>query len=166
VSRIRRPELHSRFFFITCCLRRGAAPLRESEFKILAQVFDVTRRKLDIALCGYCFMSDHWHVIVLPAAATSVSDFVMRIKMATARRIQNLRHGRGPLWQPRFHDHVITSRGEFDQTLHYIHMNPVRKNLVDEASAWRWSSANWYAGNEGPIAVDDVRLPLNPADRV
>ena len=73
-------------------------------------------------------MPDHWHMIVLPAE-TTVSDFSMRLKMASARRIQNLRNGCGPLWQPRFFDHVINSRGEFDQTLDYIHVNPVRLPL-------------------------------------
>jgi REP-associated tyrosine transposase len=27
----------------------------------------------------------------------------------------------------------------------YIHMNPVRRGLVDEASRWRWSSCRWHA---------------------
>ena len=30
--------------------------------------------------------------------------------------------------------------------IEYLHMNPVRRGLVERASDWRWSSAAWYAG--------------------
>jgi putative transposase len=26
----------------------------------------------------------------------------------------------------------------------YIHLNPVRKGLVEQASGWHWSSAAWF----------------------
>ena len=29
-------------------------------------------------------------------------------------------------------------------SMDYIHMNPVRRGLVDEARLWRWSSCRWY----------------------
>ena len=39
----------------------------------------------------------------------------------------------------------------------YIHMNPVRRGLVDEARRWRWSSCRWYA-EDGQYS--DEALPL------
>jgi len=83
MSRLRRLQLHSRFFFITCNLKRGVRPLHDHEFKLLAKALTSVRRKVPFALCGYCFMPDHWHAILLPEDGTSISDILMRIKIAT-----------------------------------------------------------------------------------
>jgi len=38
-------------------------------------------------------------------------------------------------------DRNIRDGGEFAETIDYIHQNPVKRGLVDEAAAYRWSSA-------------------------
>lgn len=43
--------------------------------------------------------------------------------------------------------------------MRYIHLNPVRKGLVDRATDWKWSSAQWYAAGTGPLAMDPVPPP-------
>lgn len=30
----------------------------------------------------------------------------------------------------------------------YIHLNPVRKEFVEQVTDWKWSSAGWFAGIE------------------
>jgi putative transposase len=162
MSRLRRVELHSRFFFITCNLKRNVQPLHDREFELLAKALNSVRRKVPFALCGYCFMPDHWHAILLPEDSTSISDILMRIKIAAYQRIGKGRECAEPIWQSQFYDHILHTRLEFDQALEYMHENPAVKGLVD----WKWSSAVWYANRTGPIEIDDVRLPLNPLDRI
>jgi hypothetical protein len=70
------------------------------------------------------------------------------------------------MWQSRFYDHILGTRHEFDTALAYIHQNPVRGGLVEDALDWEWSSAAWYTKRTGPIEMDDVRLPLNAWDRI
>ena len=39
----------------------------------------------------------------------------------------------------------------------YLHLNPVRKNLVTDVSQYKWSSANWFLnGVPGPLMVDAI----------
>jgi putative transposase len=64
-------------------------------------------------------------------------------------RITRIRGGRAErlFWQ---------SGGGFDRNIveprtlmamiDYIHMNPVRRGLVERPTDWKWSSAGWYAG--------------------
>jgi hypothetical protein len=47
-----------------------------------------------------------------------------------------------------------------------MHENPAVKGLVEDSIDWKWSSATWYANRTGPIAMDDVRLPLKALDRI
>jgi len=111
-------------------------------------------------------MPDHWHAIILPAEDSSISDVMMRVKILAQRQISKARASREGTWQSRFYDHILRTRREFDETLDYIHQNPVRKGLVESATDWTWSSAGWYVNRTGPISIDEVRLPLNPGDRV
>jgi putative transposase len=42
-------------------------------------------------------------------------------------------------------------------TIDYIHMNPVRRGLVEKAVDWKWSSAAWYVlGQPTPISLDAI----------
>jgi REP element-mobilizing transposase RayT len=74
MSRLRRLVLHSRFFFITCNLRRDVRPFSNCEFYILSEALASARKKVRFEVSGYCFLPDHWHAILLPDKLTSVSD--------------------------------------------------------------------------------------------
>ena len=41
----------------------------------------------------------------------------------------------------------------------YVHMNPVRRGLVEKSEEWKWSSATWYSGAGEPFIVPD---PIPP----
>jgi len=166
MSRLRRLELHSRFFFVTCNLRSDVRPFSNREYRNLAESLAATRTKVRFEFCAYCFLPDHWHAILLPDKCTSVSDILMRVKIAAYQRIRKERRSRGSMWQGRFYDHILGTRHEFDAALEYIHQNPVRRGLVGDALEWEWSSAAWYAQRTGPIEMDEVRLPLNAWDRI
>lgn len=166
MSRLRRVELHSRFFFVTTNVRRGTRPFSDREFSMLASAIELVRSRTNIALCAYCLMPDHWHAIILPQEGGSISDTLTRVKILAQRQISKARGSREGVWRSRFYDHILRTRREFDETLDYTHQNPVRKGLVENATDWPWSSAGWYAGGAGPIPIDEVRLPLDPWDRI
>src|SRR5438477_6727431 len=105
MSRLRRLELHSRFFFITCNLRPDVRAFSNHEYHDLAESLASARTKLHFEFCAYCFLPDHWHAILLPDECTSVSDILMRVKIAAYQRIRKERRNHGPMWQSRFYDH-------------------------------------------------------------
>ena len=58
------------------------------------------------------------------------------------------------LWMPRFDRVAIYSREVFYTKLKYIHNNPIKANLVENAEDWTWSSAGDYLSNKtGVITV-------------
>ena len=164
MSRLRRPILHSRFFFVTTNLRRGLPPFSAAEYQLLAESLIRVRELVPVAICAYCFMPDHVHAILFPQEETTISGVMMRFKIAASRRIQPIR-GRA-FRQSRFYDRAVRTRGEYDEAFDYIHMNPVYRRLTDDPVNWRWSSARWYAEGTGPIAMDQVWLPMNRSDRL
>ena len=164
MSRLRRPYLHSRFFFVTTNIRKGLRTFSDAEYGLLAESLIRMRQLVPVSICGYCFMPDHVHMILFPQEQTTISDAIMRFKVAASRRIRPLRGE--AFWQARFYDRALRTRGEYDEALDYIHMNPVRQGLSEVASQWSWSSARWFCERIGPVPVDEVRLPVSPDDRI
>ena len=51
-------------------------------------------------------------------------------------------------------DRVIAC-STLEHMVHYILNNPVRRGLVDDPAAWKWSSYNeWHSPGSGPLSLD------------
>jgi putative transposase len=54
------------------------------------------------------------------------------------------------------YDRNITCGKTLLQMIEYLHMNPVRRELVEQARDWKWSIAMAFEGEQSPIAVDPI----------
>ncbi len=178
MSKVRRLRVTDRIFFVTANLVGTASPLTESEYPLIVEAFESSRRRLGFLLCGYVLMPDHWHALVSTHYPLTISRVVRDVKQLSARAINaasaqkflsrgdinRARRRRGSLWQHQFWDRFVRNAKEFAARLEYMHLNPVRKGLVARPEDWRWSSCNNFALERtrviaSPIQVDYVRLP-------
>ena len=59
------------------------------------------------------------------------------------------------LWQPRFDDLLIYSEKQFKIKVEYIHNNPVKDGLVNDAIEYPYSSARaWILEEPGLVPID------------
>lgn len=82
-------------------------------------------------------LPNHIHLLLQPGRLETVSKIMLSFKRSSAFEI-----GMGPIWQSRFHDHIIRDKNDFEKHVNYIHTNPCKHNLVKNPKNWRWSSAN------------------------
>jgi putative transposase len=133
----------------------------------------------DVALWAYVVMPEHIHPIVWPRQPVYVMASILRaIKEPVGRRASSYLARHAPEWLPRITPHrgrrterhfwqpgggcdrnIIEPR-TLSARIDSIHLNPVRRGLVDRARDWRWSSAAWFEGQEGGALVPD---PIPPA---
>jgi len=145
-----------------------------------AVVREVQSRRLIV--WGYVLMPDHVHLLVLSTGLKpgfSVSDAAKSIKQSLAKRTVAWVKANQPdfhssmldlqpngdsayrVWQrgPGY-DRNVTEALAIHNILAYIHDNPVRKRLVENAESWRWSSAlAWARRTQGVIPIDFDSLP-------
>ena len=57
---------------------------------------------------------------------------------------------------------------EYNNTVEYIHLNPVRRGLVRRAEDWKWSSVHEYGGTSveeqerrSGLIVDRISFPAD-----
>ena len=122
---------------------------------------------------AWCLMTNHVHLIAVPAADSSLAKGIGEAHKRYTRMI-NFREGwRGYLFQGRFFSCPVEPSGLI-AVVRYVLRNPVRAGLVDEAWRYPWSSARWLVGSTnsdplvgdlGPLAeIDDWRATLTAAD--
>jgi len=163
MSRLRRLYLSDRYFFITCCLAKTHPWLGNPEFQLLANSIYQARKNHHFLLNAWVFLPDHWHAIIFPPSPLTISIVMETIKVDSTHRINQLRGTAGSLWQRRFFDRAIRTVERYHHFVDYIHMNPVRRNLVQHPEDWAWSSIHSSTGNDSSLLrIDVVNLPLDP----
>ncbi len=173
MSRLRRLVLSDRFFFLTAKLLPKRKPLDESQFAALAKCLGAVRSRQRFRLTAWVILPDHWHVILFPPYPLTISAAMKSIKLSSNNQLAPLRCEAGKLWQGRFFDRALRTVKEYQETIEYIHMNPVRRGLVRRPEDWRWSSYPEYAGVSAGeqekrcgLVIDRVLLPADRAVRI
>lgn len=90
-------------------------------------------------------MTNHVHLAV-QVAKSPLSDIVQNVAFRYARWINQRYQRAGHLFQGRYHATLVDRDSYFLELVRYIHLNPVRANLVADPSAYMWSSHRVYLG--------------------
>ena len=127
---------------------------------------------------AWVLMTNHLHMIVGVQENTTIGDIIRDFKKFTSKSIvkaieDNQQESRREwlldkcrfrgandkkitnykFWQDDNHIEEIHSYDFYQQKLNYIHMNPVRQEIVTQPEDYLYSSARNYAGMDGLIEV-------------
>lgn len=95
-------------------------------------------------LHAYVLMSNHYHLALETPEGNLVAG-MQWLQATFANRFNKLRGERGHLFQGRYKSLLVEAGAPLGQVCHYIHLNPVRANLVsvDKLGSYRHGSY-WY----------------------
>lgn len=158
------------------CYRR--LPLLDSDRVrgFLAESINAAKAEPDFAVWAYVFMPEHVHLIVYPRRVEyDIAAIRKAIEEPAARRALNHLRMEGSEWLPQLerqrggkaeflfwqsgggYDRNIESAKVLLAAMEYIHLNPVRRCLVDHDTDWKWSSAAFIADQgTSPVQVDPI----------
>lgn len=106
--------------------------------------------KHGVRVLGYCLMTNHIHLVAMPAREDSLNLAVGRAHFLYTQYVNRL-HGRsGHLWQGRFHSCPMDDAYAV-AAVRYAERNPVRAKMTRVPWTYRWSSAAAHTG--GPDAA-------------
>ena len=98
-----------------------------------------------LSLLGYCLMSNHVHLIVVPRTAPSLAQALKHTHGRYATYWNARQSSSGHVWQGRFYSCPL-DESHLWTALRYVELNPVRTAMVDAPEKWRWSSAAAHCG--------------------
>jgi len=142
--------------------------------KIFLKKLDAARKKHGFLVWAYVLMPEHVHLLI-PARKAHAKDILKSVKQPTTQAIvahlkkndsdlllkmvSGARRGDSPysFWQVGGgYDRNVKKIKDYWGCIEYIHMNPVRRGLVEGPEDWKWSSCRQYKG----LSVQNFRVDL------
>lgn len=106
----------------------------------------------------WVILPDHFHVIVEVGEA-DISEVIHNFKITYSRHFRD-HYRAGRVWQNRFWDHYIRDELDYQRHVNYIHFNPTKHGLTDDAFKYEHSSIKEFCDE------DDCTLDWNLAKDV
>ena len=98
-----------------------------------------------LSIAAYCLMPNHIHLVVVPAAADSLSATLEPLQMRYTQYLNAVYHGSGTRWDNRFYS-CPCDDSHFWCAIRYVEQNPLRCGTVQRAQLYPWSSAAGHCG--------------------
>jgi len=153
MTNYRRSRIAGASYFFTVNLADRSQSLLTDHIALLRSAFEYTRERHPFIVDAIVVLPDHLHAIwTLPAEN---SDFALRWRLIKTVFSRGLPHGerrsksrqikgeRG-VWQRRYWEHLIRDEADFSRHVDYIHINPVKHELVLRVEEWPHSSFHRY----------------------
>lgn len=122
--------------------------VKEKLYELLRQY----KKKFNIRIFGYCFMSNHPHLVGYCESVQEFSRFFQVVNSTLARYINRRLERSGQVVMDRLRSPQIQSPKHLMHTLHYVTNNPVRAGICRDPSQYRWSSYRTHAfGIKDPL---------------
>ena len=116
--------------------RRMQTFFGEEDYQAYLNLVAEAKADAGIQVLAYCLMPNHVHLIVVPEATASLSQFFRQVHRHYSRMINFRQHWRGHLWQERFHSFVMDET-HLLAAVRYTELNPVRALLCDCPQDWK-----------------------------
>lgn len=161
------------------CYNRYRFLQRDRTCRWFIEALELKRLEWPIDLWAWVIMPEHVHLIVVPREpGVPVGRFIGSVKEEVSRRavawlsehspewLSHIRVREGTkvrhrFWQPGGgYDRNIDDTDTLEAMIQYIHQNPVRRGLVEQAEEFHWSSARWYAGLSPTLMKMDRTFPM------
>ncbi|HIE30337.1 TPA: transposase [Candidatus Poribacteria bacterium] len=144
---------------------------RPDTVKIILDSFDYLQKAHRLKLYGFVVLENHLHCITQSKdLAKTMSSFKSYTAKMIIRYLESQKANRVldqlafhkkahkkdrkyQVWEEGMHPQWIQNKEMLRQKLEYIHLNPVKRGYVDEASHWRYSNARNYELGSGLIEV-------------
>jgi putative transposase len=109
---------------------------------LLVDVLQHYRTEKKYKLHGFVVMPNHLHVLVTLTSEISVEKATQLIKGGFSFRAKREIGVKWPIWHRGFSEVRIFSEEAFRARQDYMHQNPVRARLVEQAEEWEYSSGS------------------------
>jgi REP element-mobilizing transposase RayT len=132
-------------------MHRGArrAPIFRADddcLRFLGVVEDAVDR-FGVEVHAYSLMPNHYHLLVRSVRG-NLSRAMRHVNAVYTQAANRARRWDGPLFRGRFHSQPLRTEAHLPVVLAYIHLNPLRANLVTRLTSDCWTSHLAYTGRE------------------
>ena len=146
MSRSLRIEYENAWYHV---MNRGARKMdifnTDAERKLFLELLGQVHKRYQIEIHAYCLMNNHYHLL-LKTPLANLSKAMKHLNGVYVQRYNKVNQIDGPLFRGRFKSIIVDANNYLLRLSRYIHLNPVKGNLVNRAEDYQWSSCAAYLG--------------------
>ena len=146
----RKPRIHLSGGFYHVILRGNAGqsvfPTAVDRYRFFLLLQEGTCR-FDYRVHAFCFMTNHIHLVLQPGEIT-LSRSMQNLSFRYTRWVNWREKRTGHLFQGRYKAVLVDGDSYLLELIRYLHLNPVRANMVLSPEEYPWSSHRAYLGKE------------------
>jgi REP element-mobilizing transposase RayT len=127
----------------------------DKDFLKYIEILSNYKKRYQFRLYSYVLMSNHIHLLV-ETGKTPLAKIEQGLNQSYTMYFNRKYRTVGHLFQGRYKA-ILCDRDTYLLSLiKYIHLNPVRAEMVKELQDYKWSSHNYYAGKEKENSIVDT----------
>ncbi len=112
----------------------------DDDRKVYLEILKQQTEKYGLTIMGYCLMTNHIHLVAIPAQEDSLAKAVGRTHFIYTQYINRFHKRSGHLWQGRFYSCGLDEH-HFFAAMRYIEHNALRAGICRKPWNYEWSSA-------------------------
>ncbi len=135
----------------------------ESDYRRFLDDLKEAAEKTQCQVHAFVLMTNHVHLLATPTTDKGLSQLMQSIGRRYVQYINTSYKRSGTLWEGRYKASLIDEDNYLLTCMRYIELNPVRAGIVENPSAYQWSSHQWNAFHQDvgiPIVSHPVYLAL------
>ena len=144
------------YFFTVVTFKREPLFNNAETIQKLLDAFQWTRQKYPFSIEALVILPDHLHTIwslpdgdsnyplrwnLLKGYFSKNCTISPKIIMSQSRKQKREKE----VWQRRYWEHLISNEEDFIDHIEYVHNNPIKHGLVEDAHDWKYSTIHKYS---------------------
>lgn len=111
------------------------------------------RKRYGVILYAYCLMPNHVHLL-LESSVAPLSRFMQGLQQSYTQYFNRVHHKVGHLFQGRYKAIICQKDDYLLELVRYIHLNPVRSNLVQRPEQYLYNGHRLYLEGKGTEVIE------------
>lgn len=130
---------------------------KDNDYQYFIKLIKRFKKELPFDLYHYCLMPTHTHFLIRTQKSKEFSLFMKKLNLAYFYYYKTHYGWDGHFWKDRFKSQSVGKDGYFIQCGKYIELNPVRARIVKNPEDYKYSSYNFYVGNDNnDLITEDI----------
>ncbi|MDT8858873.1 transposase [Alkalihalobacillus sp. MEB130] len=129
---------HAFYHIVSRGNRRDALFLDSSDFVVFLQILEKVYERIPYQLVSYCLMTNHFHLQL--RSPEHISKVMSLVNKRYANYFNTKYKLTGHVFEKRYFSQMIQDRAGMLEVSRYIHLNPLKANLVTHPAVYHWSS--------------------------
>jgi putative transposase len=110
------------------------------DYEYFLELLKQASKRENVEIHAYCLMPNHFHLLLVPKEANSLSRFMQWVMTSYVRYYHKKNKTSGHIWQGRYKSFIVEKESYYITLIQYIESNALRAKLVGKAQDWEYSS--------------------------